>query len=345
MQLPDVSQWGATDWGIKVPLEDGLGLKLEDALIGEYGRVLDEAPAGHGLAPRGAVSEPNVPDFGFPIARRIDCWTDDVPELYERAKAEQWDATRDIPWHELPELDDDIERAVCQVMTFLVENEYVALYLPAKFLPRIDPHYSEVSLLLGTQVMDEARHIEVYTKRALANGGGLQYSSSSTQWALKSLFTQENYLKASFLLHLLGEGTFVDMLTFIGQVAPDHVTKEILVKTRRDEARHVGYGVSHVRYLLREEPALSQTLLEAAEERASFLRATAGANPFLQNALAVLAGGGATEEQVEQGKVVVRDFYKKMHENRIHRMMTAGIDEDTARSIAELHGGGGRAYM
>jgi hypothetical protein len=34
-----------------------------------------------------------------------------------------------------------------------------------------------------------------------------------------------------------------------------------------------------------------------------------------------------------------------MHENRIHRMMTAGIDEETSRSIAELHGGGGRAYM
>ena len=344
MQIPDVSRWGETDWGIKVSL-DGHGLRLDEALLGSYGEILAEAPPGHGLAPRGAVAEPNVPDFGFPITKKIDCWADDVPELYERAKAEQWDATKDIPWHELPPLEDEIERAVCQVMTFLVENEYVALYLPAKFLPRIDPHYSEVSLLLATQVVDEARHIEVYMKRALANGGGLQYSSSSTQWALKSLFTQENYVKASFLLHLLGEGTFVDMLTFIAQVAPDPVTREILIKTRRDEARHVAYGVSHVRYLLQEEPGLSETLLEAAEERASFLRATSGANPFLQNALAVLAGGGATEEKVEQGKVVVREFYKKMHENRINRLKTAGLDEETAKSIAELHGGGGRAYM
>jgi hypothetical protein len=345
VQTPDVSQWGKADWGIKAPLADGQGLRLDNALIGSYGEVLDEALASHGMSPRGAVAEPNTPDFGFRITRKIDCWADDVPELYERAKAEQWDATRDIPWHKLPELHEDLERAVCQIMTFLVENEYVALYLPSKFISRIDPHYTEVSLLLATQVKDEARHIEVYTKRALANGGGLQYVSASTQWALKSLITQENYVKASFLLHVLGEGTFLDMLKFIEDIAPDPVTREILVRTRQDEARHVGYGVSHVRYLLREAPGLAEELLEAAEERASFLRATSGANPFLQRSLATLAGGGGQDEQLERGAERVREFYKKMHETRIHRLTLAGLDERTARKIAELHGGGGKAYM
>ncbi len=345
MQGPDVSRRGETDWGIKAPLVDGQGLRLDKALIGKYGEVLEEAPPHHGMAPRGAVVESNTPDFGFSITRKIECWADDVPELYERAKAEQWDATRDIPWHKLPRLDDEVERAVCQVMTFLVENEYVAMYLPAKFIPRIDPHYTEVSLLLATQVKDEARHIEVYTKRALANGGGLQYVDASTQWALKSLMTNDNYVKASFLLHLLGEGTFLDMLTFIADVAPDPVTKEILVRTRQDEARHVSYGISHVRYLLRQDPSLSQELLEGAEERAAFLRASSGANPLLPRALAVLAGGGAQEEQVKQGLEMVRDFYDRMHETRVHRLMLAGLDEATSKTISELHGGGGKAYM
>ena len=345
MQAPDLSQYGETDWGIKVPLADGQGLRLDNALIGTYGEILDEAPANHGIAPRGAVAEPNTPDFGFRITRKIDCWADDVPELYERAKAEQWDATRDIPWRQLPQLDEGIERAVCQIMTFLVENEYVALYLPAKFIPRIDPHYTEVSLLLATQVKDEARHIEVYTKRALANGGGLQYVDASTQWALKSLMINENYVKASFLLHLLGEGTFLDMLKFIEDIAPDPVTREILVRTRQDEARHVAYGVSHVRYLLEQEPTLSEQLLEAAEERASFLRASSGANPFLPRALAILAGGGTKDEQVKHGVELVREFYDRMHDTRIHRLMLAGLDENTAQKISELHGGGGKAYM
>ena len=169
--------------------------------------------------------------------------------------------------------------------------------------------------------------------------------SASTQWALKSLITQENYIKASFLLHLLGEGTFLDMLKFIEDISPDPVTREILVRTRQDEARHVGYGVSHVRYLLQQDPSLSEELLEAAEERASFLRASSGANPFLQRSLAVLAGGGLEEKQMERGAEIVREFYRKMHETRIHRLMLAGLDENTARKIAELHGGGGKAYM
>ena len=154
-------------------------------MLGAYGEVQDEAPANKGLSPRGAVAEPNLPDFGFSVARKADCWSDEVPALYERAKAEQWDATHDIPWSHLPQLPDETEQAVCQLMTFLVENEYVALIIPAKFIPRIDPHYTEVMLLLATQVKDEARHIEVYTKRALANGGGLQYVSASTPTSLR----------------------------------------------------------------------------------------------------------------------------------------------------------------
>ena len=75
--------------------------------------------------------------------------------------------------HDLPELPVHVERAVCQIMTHLAENEYAALYVPAKFIPRIHPHFTEVVLFLSTQVIDEARHIEAFTKRALANGGGL----------------------------------------------------------------------------------------------------------------------------------------------------------------------------
>ena len=44
---------------------------------------------------------------------------------------------------------------------------------------------------------DEARHIEVFTKRANANGGGFQYSSEVTQ---RSLF---HYLKKMIILKAL----------------------------------------------------------------------------------------------------------------------------------------------
>src|SRR5207247_6578037 len=33
-------------------------------------------------------------------------------------------------------LDEELERAICQLMTFLAENEYSALYVPAKWIAR-----------------------------------------------------------------------------------------------------------------------------------------------------------------------------------------------------------------
>jgi len=58
-------------------------------------------------------------------------------------------------------------------MTFLTENEFAALYVPARFIPRIHPHYREVVEVLAMQVVDEARHAEAFTRRAEAGGAGL----------------------------------------------------------------------------------------------------------------------------------------------------------------------------
>src|SRR5262249_62283413 len=88
------------------------------------------------------------------------------------AAGEQWDATRDIPWAAAEGLPDAVERAVSQVMTYIAQNEYAALYVPARFLPQVNPQYAEVLLWLSSHVHDEARHAELFTKRALAGGGG-----------------------------------------------------------------------------------------------------------------------------------------------------------------------------
>ena len=102
-----------------------------------------------------AVVEAGAPAFDFTINTRDAVWANEVADLYEQATANQWDASRDIPWHLLRPLPDPLERAVCQLMTFLTENEYSALYVPAKFLPRINPQFSEVVFFLSTQMMDE----------------------------------------------------------------------------------------------------------------------------------------------------------------------------------------------
>ena len=56
-------------------------------------------------------------------------------------------------------------------MTYLVENEQAALIIPARLLSRLHPHFREVMQLLASQAADEARHVEVFTRRGLLTCG------------------------------------------------------------------------------------------------------------------------------------------------------------------------------
>ena len=219
-EAPGYQDLGHTGLGVRVTPREGYGIDLRDRFVGQAGEVPAEAPAHWGLAQRGSVIDPNTPPFDFPVNKRVEVWSDNIADLVEQAKLGQWNAATAIPWHELTPLAVEMEQAVCQICTFMIQNEYLALYLPAKLLTKVDPRFSEVVMFLASQVEDEARHVEVFTKRALANGGGLQYVSAATEWSLKSLLSQDDFTDASFLLHLLGEGTFMELLKFLEESPP-----------------------------------------------------------------------------------------------------------------------------
>lgn len=325
------------DWGVRVPLRDGGEMHTRDWLVGRVGDVPGRSTGATGFAPRGAVVEPGSPIFDFEINDRAQVWAAEVADLYEQATAGQWDASRDIPWAELKPLPDPVERAVCQIMTFLAENEYSALYVPAKFVPRINPQFAEVVFFLSTQMMDEARHIEAFTKRALANGGGLQYSAASTQLSLKTLFDQHDFTVASFLLSVLGEGTFLDLLKFIEDHAPDPVTAAVCRRARADETRHVRFGMAHVRYYLSQDPKHYEELRAAVHERAAVMSSVTEVSPRIQEALAVLAAGGLDPDRLGEGMRKVRELIAEMHEHRLRRLEVAGFTAEQAEEISRLH--------
>ncbi|HEV3238452.1 MAG TPA: hypothetical protein VGZ25_15805 [Gemmataceae bacterium] len=325
------------DWGIRLPLRKDQELHTRDWMVGRVGQIPEEASTTTGFAPRGAVVEEGAPAFDFTINSRDAVWAAEVFDLYEQATANQWDASRDIPWGRLKPLPDPLERAVCQLMTFLTENEYSALYVPAKFIPRINPQFNEVVLFLSTQMMDEARHIEAFTKRALANGGGLQYSAASTQLSLKTLFDQHDFTSASFLLSVLGEGTFLDLLRFIETYAPDPVTAEICRRARVDESRHVHFGMAHVRYYLSQDPAHYRELLATVRQRAAFMSSVTEVSPRVQEALAILAAGGLNPDRLAEGTNQVRGLMEEMHTHRLQRLQVAGFTPEQADEMSRLH--------
>jgi DNA-binding transcriptional MerR regulator len=192
-------------------------------------------------------------------------------------------------------------------------------------------------MFLTTQIRDEARHIEVFIRRALSGGVGLQFSSASTQRSLKTLLDREDFLEASFLLSVLGEGTFLDLLKFVEAHARDAVTAEIARRTRIDEARHVHFALTHIKHAIESNSAVKNRLAGAARERASALAEVRSVNPLVEESLIVLAAGGLTATALPKGVKAMRQLHEAMHENRIKRLQMIGFSLEDAESLSESH--------
>ena len=290
-----------------------------------------------GFSPRGSIVEKGSPAFSFDVVNADQAWSPGASGFYDQAGASHWNAATDIPWHALPSAEIEVERCVCQLMTFLAENEFAALYVPAKWIPRIHPHFVETVMFLSTQIRDEARHIEVFVRRALANGVGLQFSSASTQRSLKTLLDREDFLEASFLLSVLGEGTFLDLLRFIETYAPDPVTAEIARRTRVDEARHVHFAITHMKHAVECDPALKRKLAAAARDRASELAEVRAVNPLVEESLVIVAAGGLHSSMLPTGVRAVRELYGSMLENRMKRLQLIGFSDADSEALSQTH--------
>lgn len=307
-----------------------------DLISSLNGSMPDVADPHFGLIPLGAVAEAGSPAFNWKLNERQKVWAEDIAVLTERATALQWDATTDIPWEAASSLPDDVERAVAQVMTYIAQNEYAALYVPAKFLPQVNPAFADVVMWLSTHINDEARHVEVFTKRALA-GGFKGYALASTQLSLQTLLEEDDFSSASLLLNVLGEGTFLDLLSFVEANAPDPATAAAARLAHRDEQRHVHFGISHVRRIMKRDPEAARQLKAAAETRASKLVSLSGMSPLLLESLTILAAGSLNPKDLRGGAQAVSILTRQMEENRIRRLRSAGFDQAAARHLSDLH--------
>ena len=183
------------------------GLTLNDINVGSYGVIPEEVPDSRCFAPRGAdFNAAEMPNMGYSLNTRAEAWAENMGTLYEEAVARQWSSTRDIPWHTLQPLPKDIEHAMCQLCTFFTEVEFIAGDVPGWWLSQINAAYHETKLFMATQIMDEARHLEVFRKRALANGGGLGKCPPEVEEGLKYIFDLRSFPQMLARLHLFGEG-------------------------------------------------------------------------------------------------------------------------------------------
>jgi hypothetical protein len=313
------------------------GRWLGAARAGTPDTVVRRPPAQWGLAPRGALVEAGGPEPYFDLDDRDLLWADVAPQLYSHAAARQWDPATAVPWDDPFQLPDEVEAAVVQVMTYLTENEQVALIVPARFLGRIHPHFREVVQLLAVQVADEARHMEIFTRRALLRGTQLGTSSVGGRASLFALVGETDFSLATFLLSVLGEGSFVNLLAFLERYAPDPVTRRVAWLAMQDERRHVLFGVAHLEQHARADPKVRDRLRSAMERRHNTLRDTAGLNADVFDSLVVLAGGGWSPQQIESGYARVQALEADMDQGRRRRLERLGFPSDEAEALSALH--------
>ncbi len=299
--------------------------------------ISDVAEPAWGLAPRGAAVEAGGPEYSFPLHKKRDVWAEELTSIHRQAVNNQWAVARDIPWSQLPKLPAEVERAVCQIMTFLTENEFAALYIPARFLARIHPHYREVVDVLAMQIGDEARHAQAFTRRAEAGGLGLQTTAVSGQLSLHSLMEEADFTTAAFLLCVMGEGTFLSLLKFLEAYAPDPVTHALARLSHRDEARHVAFGVEHLRFVLAAEPERRPSLALAVERRSQVLASVSGLSPYVHDALVIYSGGGVTPAQIRSGAACVATLHREMDRARRERLQSLGFPSEEAAILSAYH--------
>ena len=191
----------------------------------------------------------------------------DMRRLYENAKRDQWNASKDIDWAQPVDLEQgfmadeliDIydteywhkmsptERAEMNRLfsawrlSQLMHGEHAAVLVCsqlANVLPDADSKF-----FMSTQVMDEARHLEFF-QRYLGDRVGKIYPQADTGTELFDFILQDPrwYIK-TIGLQLVGETFAVSLFKMLADTAKEDLLRYGCRLILRDESRHMGFGM------------------------------------------------------------------------------------------------------
>jgi hypothetical protein len=196
-------------------------------------------------------------------------------KLYEKAKHAQWNGSTDLDWS----LDVDPEKVAAELgggtvnrfemlashpdspvrsfggaewtrvgvemqnslLSQFMHGEQGALLCTARIVetvPWIDAKY-----YASTQVMDEARHVEVFA-RYLQEKLGTQYGINDNLRVLLDDILSDDRWDVTYLgMQIMVEGLALAAFGFMHQMTNEPLLKQLLRYVMSDEARHVAFGV------------------------------------------------------------------------------------------------------
>jgi hypothetical protein len=201
----------------------------------------------------------------------------DIRRLYENAKRDQWNASRDIPWS-APHTDDgriiadeliDIygsplwdklseadrvqlnRRIAAWRLSVLMHGEQGALLACSQMVDIL--HDADLKFFQATQVMDEARHNEVLDRYLTERLDGMKYAMPANERALfESILGESRWYLKTIALQLVAETFAVSLFRMMGESARDPVLAEVCKRVLLDESRHMGFGMLSLPAVIRE---------------------------------------------------------------------------------------------
>ena len=283
-----------TLWGTRAkPTKHGL--TLEAINIGKYGDVPDVWEYQTEM-PRGAVPVTGVEAMGYTIYEKQELWADNAGALYEEAIQRRWRPATDIDWNSLEPLPDDVERAICQICTHFSEKAQLKADVFAGWEPELSYGYHEIKLYLSTVIFEGARHAEVFRKRALSNGGGL--GLQSTGWGFRSVMDARNFTEMVLIQMVVQDSFTLGQYQFGEAYAPSAAEKRIFRLAMQDKARHIAYGIAHLKYVLLHK-AERRGELEHYLDKGEAMLVADDKDVATREAFAILLAGSS--EKIQQG--------------------------------------------
>jgi hypothetical protein len=254
---------------------------------------------------------------------------EELRRLYEKGKEGQWNAETDVDWSAKVTKDEWIMNPeasalaqLCKLMgkdeatqkaaafdevaftiSQLLHGEQAALQLCGQLTNVCDN--MDQKFYAASQVIDEARHIEVLAK-FLERKMGTLYPIGSTLKTLLDILLEVPGMKYKVLgMQTLFEGMAVGIMDMIRQESRCDLFTDILRRVEGDEARHAAFGVLNMRRIVREA---SQQEMEEMEDWTFGILETLNANQQLDMLRHLAPKYGFEPEMIVAGFTQMDDF-------------------------------------
>jgi len=317
------------------PQDTRRGFTMDDINVGSYGysSLPELIRNNYSMAARGSERVGQLPDLGYVVNRKSDVWADAAAALYEEAKSRRWVPAVDVAWgtlHESP-LPPALEAATAQLATFLEEMSLGRMEFPSRWVAIINQEFIELKSLLCAQMIDEARHVEVFRKRALAGGQGLKRASATAEQALKEMVFGDSYAEGSVACNVLLGSLLLGVLGHAGAVTVSAVDQKIFRLVGQDVGRALAYGSAALAYHVAHRPGACDAMHDFLDHTEHTWLGVAASRELIEP-LAILTAGGTDRAAVQNAMQKIGFTLERSLASYLAHLEKAGVKDRSRRS-------------